>query len=238
MLNIYKIEILNHYPRIKHAISTKAFGSMKKEDGSLNFANLLKFAKTQNFPSMPICINQVHGTTIAVIENNRELILPKTDGMITNKKGLPLTIVTGDCLPILFYDPKNEVIGVAHAGRKGLAAGIIARILSHLQSTFEVNPKDIIIGVGPSIEKNCYEVDEGIINEFQTGFPDFTDIFSQKEKRYFLDLRAVAMQSLLKEGILKQHIEISDICTKCDERFYSYRRGDRRKVFASVISLI
>ncbi|MGH7204228.1 MAG: peptidoglycan editing factor PgeF [Candidatus Levyibacteriota bacterium] len=238
MLNVYQIKILTQHPHIKHSISTKAFGSMKKEEGSLNFANLLKFAKSQNFPSMPICMNQVHGTSVALIENNRELVIPKTDGMVTNKKGLPLTIVTADCLPIMFYDPKNEVIGVAHAGRRGLLSDIINEVMTVLKDTFNTDPNNIIVGVGPSVEKNCYEVSKEIVEEFTRAFPNFTNIYDQKAQKYFLDLRAIAMQSLEKEGILKQHIEISDICTKCDEQFYSYRRGDTDGRFASVISLV
>ena len=238
MADVYTIEILQQYPQIKHAISTKSFGSIKKENGSLNFANLLKFAKSQKFPSMPIGMDQVHGTTVSMVENNRELVLPKTDGMVTSKKDLPLTIVTADCLPILFYDTKNAAIGVAHVGRKGLVAGIIPEIVSTMQSAYDSDPKDIIVGIGPSIQRDCYEVDETIVKEFEKTFPDFEGIFSKKDNRYYLDLRAAAMQSLQKEGILEKHIEISDVCTKCDERFYSYRRGDKMGRFASIISLV
>lgn len=234
----YHIALLNTFPHIKHAVSTKAFGSMKKYDGDINFANLLKFAKSQKFSSMPIAMDQVHGTTVGLVENDRELVLPQTDGLVTRKKGLPLAIVTADCLPILFYDSKVSAIGVAHAGRKGLLGGIIPEIIAVFQSAFGSEAKDIIVGVGPLIERNCYEVDEHIIKEMQKAFPDFEEIFTKKNDRYFLDLRAIALQSLQKEGILERHIEISDVCTKCDERFYSYRRGDKMGRFASVISLV
>jgi YfiH family protein len=236
--DVYQIEILRNIPQIKHAISTKAFGSIKKDDGTIHHANLFKFAKSQNFASMPICMNQVHGTSVSIIENNREIILPKTDGMVTNKKGLPLTILTADCLPILFYDSQKKVVGVAHAGRKGLLHGIIHEIVSVLKTSFNSEPKDIIVDVGPSIEKTCYEVDESIITEFGNAFPTFSNMFEQKENKYLLDLRAVAMQSLQKEGILEKNIQISSVCTKCDERFYSYRRGDTNGRFASIISLV
>lgn len=237
-MDVYQINILKQFPQIKHAISTKSFESMKKDDGSLHFANLMKFAKTQKFSAMPISMNQVHGTTVAMIENDRELVLPATDSMITNKKNLPLTIVTADCLPILFYDPKNKAIGVAHAGRKGLAAGIIAEIIAVMQSAYDSDPKDIIVGIGPSIEKDCYEVDEKIVKGFEEAFPEFDGVFEKKAKKYFLDLRATAQQSLQKEGILEEHIEISEVCTKCDARFYSYRRGDKMGRFATIISLV
>jgi YfiH family protein len=238
MDDVYKIKVLNKFPQIKHAISTKAFGSMKKDDGSLAFANILKFAKPLKFASMPIFMNQVHGNTVAVIESDRELVLPETDGMITKRKDLPLAIITADCLPVLLYDPEKEVIGVAHAGRKGLLNGVIHKVVSGMQSMYGSESKDIIVGIGPSIEKECYEVDEKIITEFHDTFPSFINMSVQKENKYFLDLRAIALQSLQKEGILGKNIEISDICTKDDERFFSYRRGNENGRFVSVISLV
>ena len=235
---IYQIEILKNFPRIKHAFSTKASGSMKKDDGTLAFANVLKFAKPLRFASMPIFMNQVHGNTIAVIESDRELVLPQTDGMITKRKDLPLAIVTADCLPVLLYDAAKDVIGVAHAGRKGLLNGVIHKVISGMHSMYGSEPKDIIVGVGPSIERDCYEVDETIINEFNDAFPNFNNMSVQKEDKYFLNLRSIALQSLQKEGILGKNIEISTVCTRCDERFYSYRRGEKDGRFVSMISLV
>lgn len=238
MEDVYTLELLTQFPSVKQAISTKAHGSMKKDDGSINFANLLKFAKSQKFPKMPIAMNQVHGTTVALIENDRELVLPATDGLVTNKKGLPLAIVTADCLPIMFYDQEKEVIAVAHAGRKGLVRGIIPQTLAVMESAYGTDPKDVVVGIGPSIEKKCYAVDQAIAKEVEKTFPDFENLVEEVNGEYQLDLRSLSLQILQKEGILDKHIGISEVCTKCDERFYSYRQGDTNGRFVSVISLV
>ncbi len=238
MSDVVKLDIFADYTAITHAISTKAFGSMKKENGELHFANVLKFAKAQNFPKMPITMKQVHGTNVAIVENDRELVLEQTDGMVTNKRELPLAIKTADCLPVFFYDPEKHVIGAVHAGRRGLAAGILQKTIKVFIENFGSNPKDIIVGVGPSIEASCYEVSEDIIKEFKNVFSTFTNISEEKQGKFYLDLRSVAMQIFMREGILKENISISEICTLHDDRFYSYRRGDRNALFISVISLV
>jgi YfiH family protein len=238
MNTVLKLDIFSDYTAISHAISTQAFGSMKKENGDVHSANLLKFAKDQNFLKMPISMRQVHGTNIAIIENDRELVIPQTDGMITNKKGLPLAIKTADCLPVFFYDPEKQAIGAVHAGRRGLSAGTLTKTIAAFEATFDSNPNDIIVGIGPSIERDCYEVSEEIITEFKQTFPTYKNIYEEKDGKYYLDLRNVALQNLLAEGILEENIAISDICTLHDKRFYSYRRGDRNSLFISVISLL
>lgn len=237
MSKVLKLHNLSDYTAISHAISTKAFGSMKKPEGGVHHANLLKFAKSQNFPSIPICMHQVHGKLVAVVENDRQLVIDATDGLVTNKKGIPLAILTADCLPILFFDPENHVIGATHAGRRGLAAGVIHNTIHTMHERFDVDPKNIVVGIGPSIEKRCYEVSEEIAMEFAKLFPN-KEVYEEKNGTFYLDLREVAVQSLVKEGILRVNIEVSDICTKCDDDFYSYRAGDENGRFVSVISLV
>ncbi len=163
----------------------------------------------------------------------------KTLGVTNNVvKNIPLAVLTADCLPILFYDPKKEAIGIAHAGYKGLLNHIIENTVACFASNFKSDPKDIVVGTGPSIERDCYEVGVDLIEKFQKEFPGFENIFAEKEKKYFLDLRTIAQQCLVKEGILRENIEFMDICTKCDPNFYSYRGGDKEQRFASIISLV
>ncbi|MBA3723277.1 MAG: peptidoglycan editing factor PgeF [Candidatus Levybacteria bacterium] len=255
--SIYTFQNLSNFPTIKHAVSTKAFDSMKKEDLSIHHGNLMKFGKTVDLKSIPLCMDQVHSGTVALIENDREIVIPKSDGMVTKQKNLPLAIITADCLPILFYDQQKNVIGAAHAGTKGLLKNIIANTVQQMHSTFDSNPKDIIVGIGPGIEKKCYEVGEEVALQFEKAFPTFQNILfkeskhivkrgnessrlhsNNNEEKYLLDLRAIAVQCLLKEGILEGNIEVSEECTQCNkETLYSYRSGDRSGRFVSVISL-
>lgn len=214
-MGIYKFENFES-KNILHGISTMKFGTMKNEDGSVNRKNIKFFLKTLNMPEDVVCMGQVHGSSVEVIDNIKQLLIDGTDGLITDKKNLSLCILTADCLPVLFYDKKRSVIGVAHGGYKGLKAGIINNMLSKLQYEFSCNPDDIIVGVGPGIEKKCYEVGGEMI-----------------------DIRKIAIEQLLNVGIKEENIENMDHCTRCDsEQLYSYRGGDKTRRFATVISLV
>jgi len=235
----YGFKTFSQYTLVKYGVSTRKFGSMKNvETKELDREALTKFAATIGITDPIVCTNQIHSGNVALIENTNVLKISDTDGLVTDKKHIPLALLTADCLPILFFDPKKEAIGVAHAGYKGLLNHIIENTISVLVSKFKSDPKDIIVGMGPSIETTCYEVGVELVEKFQEEFPSFEDIFIEKDQKYFLDLRGIARQSLLKEGILDEHIEIMDICTKDNEDFYSYRGGDREKRFVSVISLV
>ena len=220
-------------------ISTKADGSMKKSDGTIDLENIKVFLNNKNLFEKVVCMEQVHGGDIAVVSNNTQEIIHGVDGLITNTKKLSLGVVTADCLPILFFDSKKGVIGVAHAGSKGLLKKIIQNILTQFKTKFQSAPKDIMVSIGPSIEKDCYEVGKEMIDSFQQTYPTFTGKYDDKAGKYYLDLRNIALQSLIKEGILEEHIEIASDCTKCStEIYYSYRGGDKTGRFVSVISLV
>lgn len=233
----YQFELFLKYKTIVHGISSKDFGSMKKKDGSLDCENIESFRKSLGITERAVCMKQIHSGTVALIENSTELRIPDTDGLITSKKHTPLAVITADCLPILFYDPDKEVIGIAHGGYKGLLNHIIEHTVEGFIVNFKSDPKDILVGIGPSIERDCYEVGFDLVEKFQEVFPSFENIFIEKDQKFSLDLRGIAQQCLVKAGILKEHIEIMDICTKCDPNFYSYRKGDGEERFVSIISL-
>jgi len=234
----YQFHSLLRYKNIAHGISSKFFGSIKKDEKSLDRKALAKFGQNLSIVEDVVCMKQIHSGTVQVVENNAELRFSDTDALITNKKNLPLAVLTADCLPVLFYDPKQNIIAVAHAGYKGLLNHIFENTISRFVSNFLSDQKDIIVGIGSGIERDCYEVGEDRIEEFRKVFPSFKDMFAKKDGNFYLDLRSIARQCLIKEGILEEHIEIMDICTKCNPNFYSYRRGDKYQRFASIISLV
>jgi len=235
----YVFDSFLQFPNIIHGISSKKDGSMKREDDKqIDREALSKFAKSVGITTDIVCMKQIHGGTVSLVENTQKLVIPETDSLITDKKNIPLAVLTADCLPIMFYDPTREAIGLAHAGYQGLLNHVIENTIHSLAANFKSRPHDIIVGIGPCIERNCYEVGEELIETFQKTFPSFENIFVEKKGKYYLDLRTIAEQALRKEDILKKHIEVMDICTKCDPNFYSYRGGDGDKRFVSLISLI
>jgi polyphenol oxidase len=215
-MNVLRFNIFSEYKNIAHAVSTRDFGSMKNTDNTLNKENLKKFLTFLNLSSNAVAMNQVHGGNVAVIDDNSGSLIENTDGLVTSQKNVPLCVVTADCLPLIFYDPEKMAVGVAHAGRRGLAAGVISQTIEKFITKFNSNPKKILVGIGPGIEKKCYEVDGE-----------------------FVDIRAMATADLIEKDIEEKNIENIDICTKCDtDNFFSYRGGDGTRRFATVIALI
>ncbi len=215
-MDIFKFKLLEKESDIKHGISTKAFGSMKKSDNSLSRKNIESFLEKLNMPKNAVCMHQVHGSRVGVVENSQVWQIQDVDGLITNKKNIPLCVVVADCLPLFFYDRKKEVIGIGHGGRRGIELGLVENMISKIRSEFGSSPADIVIGIGPGIEQECYEVD-GV----------------------FMDLRKIVIDKLLLAGVEKGNIESMDMCTKDNpELFYSYRAGDVFKRFIGIISLI
>lgn len=222
------------------AYSTTADGSMKRKDGTVDLENIQYFLQSQQLPTNVYAMDQVHGADIGVISSNSEKIIPEVDALITNEKGLSLAVVSADCLPILFYDTQNGAAGVIHAGSKGLQRNVIANTLNKFIEVFHGKPENIFVTIGPSIEVSCYEVGSEFIKQFEQVLPWFDETFYTEAKgKYFLDLKKIAVQSLLKEGILKEHITVPDVCTKCSiDLFYSYRRGDKTERFVSTMSIL
>lgn len=237
--NTLQFKNLLEFPHVVQGISTKVFGSMKKtDDKQIDRDALMTFASSIGIQDEIGCMQQIHSGNVSIITRKDVKRVSDTDGLVTNKKNTPLAVLTADCLPIMLYDPKKEIIAIAHAGYRGLLERIIENIISAFISEFTSDPKDIIVGIGPSIETKCYEVGKEVIEKFEKSFPTFKEMYIKEDGKVYLDLRSAAQQCLLKAGILEEHIEIMDICTKCDERFYSYRGGDGDKRFASVISLV
>lgn len=234
----YQFRMFLEHKNLRHGVSSKFFGSMKQVDMlQIDRAALTKFAESAGITGDIVCMKQIHSGTVSIIENTNELQIPQTDGLVTSKKNIPLGVLTADCLPILFFDPKKEVIGVAHAGYKGLLNHIIENMISSFVTRFQSDPEDIIVGIGPGIEMLCYEVDSQRVVEFDEAFPTFKNVCSQMGGRFFFNLKKVALQCLVKEGILDEHIENMDVCTKCNSNFYSYRGKDGDNRFISIIEL-
>lgn len=165
-----------------------------------------------------IFAEQIHGSKIAVLKNNKNSLIKGADGMIT-KEPFILGIRTADCLPIFFYDPGNKIIAAIHAGWRGLYKGIIHNAIAGMEKIGS-ELQNIKAAVGPHIGACCYNVSRTRIGKFQ----NYKSVSSQQ----FLDLGKIAREQMLLAGIRIENIDISGICTNCDLRFWSFRR-DRQK---------
>ena len=177
---------------------------------------------------------QQHTSNIKIVdENTSNDDLDAVDGVITNKKGVGLTIVTADCQAIYLYDEVKKVIGCIHSGWSGTYQRIISNAIQMMIDNFNSNPKDIKAFIAPSILKCCFEVDEDLKEKFEAEFKDI-DIQSCIEKgeikdnkqKYFIDTVSINKQVLMNLGLLEENIVSSNICSKCNNDFIHSHRAD------------
>ena len=168
----------------------------------------------------------------------------KADAFITRQRGVTLALTFADCTPLLFYDPIQHVIGLAHAGWRGTARGIALATVEAMCEQFDCQPRNVHAGIAPSISSCCYEVSEQVQALYQ-GKEQFNEmptheryrnlvresaVFSMQQRTdrpnptLHLDLQQTNYNQLLMAGLLPEHIELSEICTGCrTDLFFSHR---------------
>ncbi|MDO4531118.1 MAG: peptidoglycan editing factor PgeF [Bacillota bacterium] len=162
------------------------------------------------------------------------------DGLITNEKHIPLVIFGADCVPVFLLDRRNKAIGVAHCGWMGTGKRMAEKLLQEMMREFGTDPADVTAAIGPSIGKCCFQMDEPVLRLFQENIPWTEDVVERDpsaEGKYKMDLWECNRRLLAEMGV--KEIEISHLCTKCDqERFYSHRgMGENRGVMAGIMEL-
>jgi len=154
------------------------------------------------------------------------------DGAFTNIPGVALVLLTADCLPLIFWEPKHKIIGIAHGGWRCLKAGIAGKTVEKICQEFNCKADKMKVYIGPGIRPCCYEIGQ----EVSRYFPKNTII---RNNRAYLDLAEVAIRDLKAKKIKRENIFDSLLCTKCNKGlFFSYRAGDKTKRMLSVVSLM
>jgi YfiH family protein len=163
------------------------------------------------------------------------------DGLITNVKGLTLVTQYADCVGLLFYDPQKKVIATSHAGWRGTVGEIGRLTVEKMSAVFGCKPKDIRVGIAPSIGMCCFEVDTPVYEEFSkiTSFDTNSIIKNDGGGKYHIDLWRANLLSLLNAGVPNENISITDLCTKCHpDVFFSHRfTNGKRGNLAALICL-
>lgn len=236
------INIFDDMDGVKAFFTTKA-GAVEGEPGGTVFKNEALFAELGLADTFKVWPRQIHESNIEVIREDdiqklqasgeeAGVILPATDGIVTDVKNVLLTTVHADCLPVYFYDSKKGVIGLVHAGWRGALAGIAPQAIRKMTFVLGAGLKDIDVHIGPGISKCCFEVGSEVASQFllEWGFSfaepiENDDASENAEDKYLLDLKSIVKQQLMNAGIPEEKIEVNDHCTYCEpELFCSYRR--------------
>ncbi|MFC7748685.1 peptidoglycan editing factor PgeF [Paenibacillus thermoaerophilus] len=185
------------------------------------------------------CAEQVHGCGVAVVtpkergrgRGGREDALQDCDAMIANEPGILLAAWFADCVPLWFYDPVRQAIGLAHAGWKGTALDVAGKTVRRMAEAFGSRPEDIRAAIGPSIGACCYQVDDTVVARLRETLAE-RDLTAGEAIRpdpaqtdkYRLDLKEINRKLLKKAGILPFRIEVTEWCTGCNpDLLYSHR---------------
>lgn len=184
---------------------------------------------------------QTHGSAVAVVEAkdagrgrlDRESAFQETDAMVTDAPGVLLTSFYADCVPLYFFDPDHQAVGLAHAGWKGTVASIAEKTVITMQEAYGAKPERLIAAIGPAIGDCCYEVDEAVMSKvrpllaglkgIQPENAPFRD--SVNPERWMLNLKEINRMLMIKAGILPSRIECTSLCTSTSfDLFFSHRK--------------
>ena len=223
---------MNPFPKNVNFISTKRYlaGGRSKEnfenfnlalhvndrsDRVLKNRSILK--DYYGIPSNPIWINQTHSSICIDASSNKRI--DEADASFTINPGVVCAILTADCLPVFVSKKDGSMVGIAHAGWKGLISGVIENLIE----SFQCNGDDLIVHLGPAISKNYFEVGVEIKDLYLSKNSNFARSFSFYKDKYYLDLYDAA--KVILESFNITLISGGDRCTfKESDVFFSYRR--------------
>lgn len=185
---------------------------------------------TAHFGILPAWLNQVHGVRVVEADPSRVL---EADASWTSTPGIACTAMTADCLPVLFCNQAGTRVAAAHAGWRGLAAGMLEATVR----SFDGPPEQVMVWLGPAIGPQRFEVGAEVREAFVATHPQAADAFVPVAEpgKFMADIYALARIRLAAVGVTA--VYGGGLCTVKDERFFSYRRGSPTGRFASLVWL-
>lgn len=188
-------------------------------------------------PTEPSWLNQVHGTVVhhahAVSDS---AVPPIADASIATESGVVCAVMTADCLPVLLCDPRQNFVGAAHAGWRGLSEGVLQGTVSAMRAA---GADEIWAWLGPAIGPDHFEVGEDVRTTFCQQHPAAASAFiaiAGHPGRYLADLYLLARLALRSAGVTT--VSGGDQCTVCQrDDYFSFRRDQRCGRMASMIWL-
>jgi len=192
--------------------------------------NRLLLERGLDLPSAPRWLRQVHGPTIVRVDVDSAFDEPEADATVTGVPGVVLAILTADCLPVVFAADDGSELGAAHAGWRGLAAGVLEATVAALR----MPPARVRAWLGPAAGPQAYEVGAEVYDAFVAQDSDAAAAFvATRPGHWRVDLYALARRRLAAAGVTR--VAGGGLCTISDPRFFSHRRDRRTGRMATLV---
>jgi YfiH family protein len=236
-------KFFSQHEEVIAGMSTKEDGNMKVKGEHSDvraLQNRKNFCKKNgiNYENLvSACVE--HTTNVAVIDNEGPEFIDNTDALVTNNKDLYLSITNADCFPVLMFDRKNDVIGIAHAGWRGIVKDIIPRTLNVMLGE-GAQLEEIKLTVGPGISQEYFDFEfNDLISEFGFYNQDKYILEGSTIEKVKVDLRQIIFDQSNVFGIKEENMHDCGECTFAhDNMFFSARRdGDDFGVMMSIIGM-
>lgn len=226
-------KLLEYKDKVQHCYTLRGKNRDYAEVDNNNYKELYESLNI-DYDGFTKIEHQAHSDLVEKVENMHESH-NNVDGLLTDKKGISLSLRFADCTPILFYDPVKNVIGNIHSGWKGTAQKIGQKGLLKMIEEYDCNVKDIICCIGPCIGMCHFEVGEDVKEIFENNFSylgNLENIIKKGEKReegqkYFIDTTLINRMLLEEVGVLSKNIIESNICTVCNKEYMHSYRADK-----------
>jgi YfiH family protein len=231
----YRFEALVGEPGLDHALFTRLGGVSQPPFATLNLGHTvgddLEGVRVNHQRALgalgwrredvATCY-QVHGARVGVVGlDDRGQVRPETDALVTDTPGVVLMLRFADCAPVLFFSRRRRVIGLAHAGWRGVTAGNVPATVATLVEVFGCEPADLWAGVGPSIGPCCYDVGQDVVEQVRE-VVNGREPFRWEAGRARLDLWTAVQSQLEENGVGR--IEVAQMCTACHtDEWFSHR---------------
>jgi polyphenol oxidase len=181
-------------------------------------------------PDHLVFMDQVHGDAVVQVDAPWAGPPPQCDAMVTTRGDLALAVLVADCVPVLLAAPAEGVVGVAHAGRAGMAAGVVLRLVEAMR---DLGARTLMGRIGPSVCSRCYPVGQRLREEVASVWPVSRSVSWRGEPS--LDVSAGVLTQL---APLSPDVHQIPGCTVERDDLFSYRRDGRTGRFAGVVRLV
>lgn len=227
------LKFFEQFTEVIAVMSEKEDGTMRLRDKDENMENRIRFFEKAGINNNRVVGAKLEqGVNVKIISDNKEKIISETDAFVTKEKNIFLSITTADCLPVFFYGPQAKIIGIAHAGWRGMAGGVIENTIEKIIE-LGGEAKNLKVAIGPAINQCHFEAGGEVAEKFK----NYQEYILKKNNKYFIDLRGIAKSKLNELGVKSDNIEDHNICTFSSPNLFSFRR-DKPEIVEAMVAVI